>query len=331
MVGKTITMFLVSGSSNGVSTVEISGWTGKILVCPRTDLAELAARPEPTRTGIYLLIGDDLNNPGQLRVYIGQGDNVLRRLTYHNSDSGKDFWETTIVAISKDESLTAAHVRYLESRLIDIVKRSPQATLHNANFPTTPNLPEPDRAYMESFLAEMRLLLPTLGYSFVQVQPVTSTASTPAAPTALSSPASTSPIFQMTMTQSGITAKAQQINGQFVVLKGSFARKDPHTALPSSIVAFRDQLCQKGILADTTQNGCLEFLEDVTFSSPSYAAAAIAGTSTNGRLAWHVEQTGETYKAWQANQVQRAAQANPSSAIDGDEDDDDTDGTDTND
>ena len=150
MVGKTITMFLVSGSSNGVSTVEISGWTGKILVCPRTDLAELAARPEPARAGIYLLIGDDLNNPGQLRVYIGQGDNVLRRLTRHDSDSSKDFWNTTIVAISKDESLTAAHVRYLESRLIDIVKRSPQATLHNANFPTTPNLPEPDRAYSDT-------------------------------------------------------------------------------------------------------------------------------------------------------------------------------------
>lgn len=40
-------------------------WTGKIIVAPRSMLAELAKREEVKRTGVYCLLGPDPENPAR--------------------------------------------------------------------------------------------------------------------------------------------------------------------------------------------------------------------------------------------------------------------------
>jgi hypothetical protein len=47
----------------------------------------------------------------------------------------------------------------------------------------------------------------------------------------------------------------------------------------------------------------LEFAENVTFASPSAAAAVINDRNTNGRTAWKLKRTGQTLKEWQDAQV----------------------------
>lgn len=59
MKGRTIRLYLVDGTPTGILTAEIINWTGKIIVAPRTQLAELARREEVRRTGIYCLVGAD--------------------------------------------------------------------------------------------------------------------------------------------------------------------------------------------------------------------------------------------------------------------------------
>ena len=59
MTGKTIRLYLADGLPTGILTAEIINWTGKMIVGPRTQLAELAAREEARSTGVYLLIGPD--------------------------------------------------------------------------------------------------------------------------------------------------------------------------------------------------------------------------------------------------------------------------------
>jgi len=80
MQGQTVRLFLVEGTSTGIITAEIMNWTGHLLVAPRSKLAEALAREEPTRTGVYLLTGDDPDLPGKVRIYVGEGDNVRERL-----------------------------------------------------------------------------------------------------------------------------------------------------------------------------------------------------------------------------------------------------------
>jgi hypothetical protein len=111
--GKTIRLFLVDGSPSGVLTAEIMNWTGHVLSAQRASLVEILRRPEANRTGIYFLVGSDPDRLGQSIVYIGESDNVGDRLTQHNRDEGKNFWESTCIVTNKDANLTKAHVRYL--------------------------------------------------------------------------------------------------------------------------------------------------------------------------------------------------------------------------
>ena len=53
------------------------------------------------------------------------------------------------------------------------------------------------------------------------------------------------------------------------------------------------------------------FTRDTAFSSRSAAAAAVAGRSANGRVSWQIPDTGQTYGAWQDEQV-AATQASDS-------------------
>jgi hypothetical protein len=119
---------------------------------PRSDLAALLKRQETSRTGIYLLLGDDPESLGGSLAYIGEGDDVGKRLYQHaraEDQGGKDFWERAIVLTSKDANLTKAHARYLESRFITLAQQARRSRLTNDTAPVPLPLPEADVSDME--------------------------------------------------------------------------------------------------------------------------------------------------------------------------------------
>lgn len=80
MAGKQVKLFLVDGAPGGLTTAEITNWTGHVLAASRSDVAGLLTRKESQRTGVYLLLGDDDGSTGGTRCYIGEGDVVAERL-----------------------------------------------------------------------------------------------------------------------------------------------------------------------------------------------------------------------------------------------------------
>jgi hypothetical protein len=289
MAGRQIRIFLVDGTPNGIRTAEIINWTGAILVVPRARLPEIAARREATRTGVYCLVGPDPDYTNRDKVYVGEGDNVFTRLVTHSKDPAKEFWITAVICVSKDENMTKSHGRFLESRLIALTSTAGRATLVNGNNPEGNPLPEADVSDMEYYLEQVQVVFPVLGLTFLQPVP------------------SASPqrvVFENT--DVGTRARAIESDGEFVVLKGSTARKE---GLPSwtSYKELRDELVQVGKLRPSPSSDFLEFAEDVPFRSPSAAAAVVAGGNRNGRLMWRVEGTGQTYAEWQEARLTAAA------------------------
>lgn len=65
----------------------------------------------------------------------------------------------------------------------------------------------------------------------------------------------------------------------------------------------------RGASCRTSGSGNLRFTENVAFTSPSAAAAAVMGTSRNGRTDWINSDTNETYAAWQDGSVANANSA----------------------
>ena len=306
--GRSIRIFLVDGTSNGLLTAEIMNWTGHVLTGPRSKLAELVQRPECGRTGVYFLVGPDPENNLRSKVYIGESDDVAKRLKQHNrpeafegTAGGKDFWEKVCLVTSKDQNLTKTHVKYLESLLIGIANIVGRCELLNGTAHDYGSLPESDRADMAFFLEQIRTVLPVLGFDFLRELTKPSTA------VALNSdaPVSRSPRFTLEVPRYRISAQGQEIDGEFFVLKGSKSRAE-WVGTERGYQGLFKHLIDEGVLvADGGEH--LLFSDDYAFSSPSAAAAVVCGRAANGRTSWLVGGSGETYAVWQDRQLNMQA------------------------
>lgn len=148
-VGRSVRLYLADGKATGILTAEIMNWTGHVLAAPRTRFEGVLSRPELKRTGIYLLIGPDDQGSDLPIVYVGEGDEVGKRLYSHYKE--KDFWERFVAVTSKDMNLTKAHVRYLEGRMLALLADAKKAKIDNKGMPQFDLLPEADIADMETF------------------------------------------------------------------------------------------------------------------------------------------------------------------------------------
>lgn len=303
--GRSIRLFLVDGTSNGLLTAEIMNWTGHVLTGPRSKLSELVQRPECGRTGVYFLVGPASENDVGPMVYIGETDDVATRLRQHNrleEKGGKDFWERVCLVTSKDENLTKSHVKYLESRLMEAAVNVGRCKLVNGTSHSYSSLPESDRSDMCFFIEQIRIVLPAIGLDFLRERPSPTTSFDNLS---VKGELETSPRFVTEVKKSSIKAIGQEIDGEFVVLAGSLACSKWHGS-DHSYQYLHQQLCNGGVLIPTDEDLC-RFSSDYAFSSPSAAAAVVAGRTANGRRDWRLEtNTKQTYADWQEQQVSAA-------------------------
>lgn len=292
MQGKNIRIFLADGSINGVVHAEIINWTGQIVVFPRGKLAEIN-RQEYEKSGIYFLINEDLR-----QVYIGETDNVSRRLLEH--ERSKDFWDKVCVVTSKDQNLTKSHIRYLENRLIALAKNNETYSLFNGNSgsSTIMQLPRPDMADMEYFLSQVEMVLPVLGLDFLKSGKIyyeNLVRNTP-------NQEKIEDIPEFILSTKGITAYAQEIDGKFIVLEGSQISSELTESGQKNntyLQNLRPRLLESGIINPETH----VFVEKYNFNSPSAAAAVISGGFANGRTMWKLKNNpNKTYADWQSEQ-----------------------------
>ena len=258
-------MFLAHGDPKRLRTAELSNWTGKAVAGPRSDFEEVLARDESEKSGIYLLMGTDLET-GKPAIYIGEAESIRSRIKSHVD---KDFWNQAIYFVSKDENLTKAHIRYLEGRLIELCRKAERAHVTNGQG-SGAKLPESDREDMEVFLEKMCQLLPVLGVDlFVPASSV------PPGPKAV-----------MVCEIKGLKARGYRTPNGFLVLKDSEAvgRERASSEKWPWPKNMRHALKLDGILSEVGDR--LVFKKNYEFSSPSAAAAVVHGGHANGLFAW---------------------------------------------
>jgi hypothetical protein len=290
--GQTIRLFLVNGNPAGLIVAEVGGWTGKVIVVPRTALAAFLKRPEAQNVAVYLLSGPDPQDPFRSRVYVGESETIGRRLREHDADELKDFFDRTIVFVSKDENLTRSHVRHLEVLLTQRITQAGRTTLMHTNQPGGASLPEADRSDMQLFFDQIETVLPVLGLDILRPIVVVQRPPTSSIPTA-ATPAITS-LSEYVFQVGDVLARAVETNGEWVVKTNSTARDSEAPTLPSAYQALRHQLKADKILVPGEPQ-TLRFTRDVPFTSPTAAAAVVYGASISGPANWKVEATGQTY------------------------------------
>lgn len=274
-----IRILVTTGDPDGVRVVEKSNWTGRGMIFARSDLA-VPTLAQLTSPGIYVLLGEDPDGQFDQRVYIGEGEDVGKRLSSHVRDDAKDFWTKTVTFTSKDSTLNKAHIRHLESRLIGLAHSTHKAGLANLTKPMPPPMSDSDFAEAEGFLAEMLAIFPVIGVDvFDKPASVVATRS----------------LFRISGPEA--SGCGEERSDGFLVLAGALARAKVAPALSQSTVRLRDRLISTGLLV--VEGGQLRLTEDYLFKSPSTAAEVLLSRSANGRTEW-VDEEGVTLKESQA-------------------------------
>ena len=278
--GKTIRIFLIDGEPNGRMSCELSNWTGKAYKIPRIKVKDCSDREDLNNTGIYLLFGKE--EEGKDQVYIGEAETIFKRLNQHLNQ--KDFWNETIVFISKDDNLNKAHIKYLENRLFELAKNANRYKIENSTIPTQSSISESDKAEMEEFIDNIKMLVNTLGHKVFEEKREQKLKQKQS-------------IFYIKAVR-GADGQGSPTSEGFVVFKGSKAAGSTVASITSSFVNLRQKLINEGTLVN---NGSyFEFSEDYIFSSPSTAAVIVLGRNANGLIEWK-QKDGKTLKEFETN------------------------------
>ncbi len=275
----TINIFLPDGNPNGLKVITKSNWLGLGLVIPRSDLESLSARNEANSTGVYFLCGYDEN--GDAHLYLGEAEDVSRRLAQHNSK--KDFWTWALVFVNKDNSLNKAHVKYLESRLIDLAGISARYKLENNASATQSSLTEQDEADMESYLEDILDILPLVGLTHFGDEKQYLDSGEDAND------------FDDTLLLKGRGASgigAEHPQG-FIVFKDSKAAGDEVESIHAYMSTLRSKLISDGVFVEEETGYRLD--RDYVFNSPTTAAGVLMGRVANGRTDWKTK-SGQSLK-----------------------------------
>lgn len=275
-IGKSIRIYLADATVSGIRYAELMNWTGQAIACPRNRLAGLSAWSEASKPGVYFLFEARLGDAKPM-AYIGESENVTGRLTQH--DRQKEFWNEVVLFTSKDENLTKAHVKFLESTLVALARKADRYELENTNTPTESSLPRPDQDAMAEFVENIRMILGTLGYPILE--PLL--AATPKPETTHALPASST--LELIFKVNNLVAKGVQTDEGFVIKKGALIASTNTDSLAPRLVTLKEQMIIDGRLDD--KGDCLVLREDLLLSSSSYAAAFIAGTSRSGPQSWY--------------------------------------------
>lgn len=262
MRGRTISIYLPDANPRSIKICEITDSIVKAILIPRNKLSESGDRKELQNPGIYFLIGEQ-NEIGKHRIYIGEAEELLKRLKQHHSN--KEFWNSAICFVSDKQNINKAHIKFLENYCCAQAKLVNKCELENTVNPTQSSLTEQETDFALSFFDDLRLLIATLGY----------------------------PIFEETKKdQSKILickgkeayATGEFTGDEFVVFKGSKSNLTESAGIGSWVSNIRSNLIKKGVLKK--DGSTLIFTEDYTFRSPSAAAATILARSANGWTEW---------------------------------------------
>lgn len=262
METSVITMILRNGMPTGIVQCNLDEWIGVSYKIPRNRLNESKELKNIENTGVYILFGVD-EETGENRAYIGEAENIYKRLLQHNKT--KDFWNDCLVFVSQNNSLNKAHIKFIENMLYTKAKEVERFIIDNDTEPTKSSLDGADEIRAVKFYEKIVLLTSVYGYR----------------------------IFDKILTQQevkeeeiyyinsiGLKASGAQSEEGFIVFKGSQSSEEFKKASSQSLRNKWNELRNQKIVDQGV------FLKDIIFSSPSTAAAMVLGRNSNGLTQW---------------------------------------------
>lgn len=274
---KSINVYLIDGTPTGKIKCTLQNWTGVAYKIPRNLLDTYKDNPVLAKhlkqTGIYFLLGE--NDIGEQFIYVGQasirknGEGLSIRLQEHKSNLEKDYWNEAIVFTTQNDALGPTEISYLENKFCSMAALAGRYIVKNGNEPNPGNITEEKESEMEEFVEYARIIMGVLGHK--TFEPVIQKEETK------KEEISNTPIFNFKSSKFKATATVTAEG--FILLKGSQISAKLHNSAKPNVIKARTQYKDK-----ISENGIL--LDDIPFSSPSFAASFVGGASLSGNECW---------------------------------------------
>lgn len=264
--GKTIELFFVNGTSDGIVTAELSNWSGRSVKIPRINVKDYD-RGGICNVGVYLLycVEDD----GSEKIYVGEAENVSDRLKQHIRDyqSGKESFYWNQAVVFTDDRLDKAEIRYIEYKLADIISSNDKTKLLTKSTYKNTALKDSQIAKAEEFIDNIKTLLGALGLKTLNEVPK-----------------ATAETIYFYCKGADSSATGFLSNEGFTVMKGSkVSSKTANSFKGAAYYKLREKLIEDQVIV----NG--EFTKDYEFKAPSAASSVVLGRASNGKDKWKTQ------------------------------------------
>lgn len=262
----TIQTYFPDGDTRGYKISQIPTRTIQSIYIPRADLdLVIISRNELAYNGLYFLFEEDeLLDDREKIVYIGESENVAKRLKSHSVNKIK--WETAVVftTTGEENQLTKADIKYLENYCYEKALEVDRYKI-DQNTPTKSFVNESREADLMDLYKTISDLLVFLGYPlFLPKQGKNEMRKEDE---------------YYFLSNHGSDGKAIYSKDGMLVTKGTKIASNPTNSFPN--MKLLNRLKELDII---NKDGV--FTKDYIFSSPSTAAAIVSLASSNGWTAW---------------------------------------------
>jgi hypothetical protein len=303
----------VEGRLDGLRLARVGAYSTRVFACPADRLRLLDEHPEGRSTGCYVAVSRPrpATDGTWFDLYVGEGGYVGER-TWRFKGIG-EFDQIYFITVD-DSRMTREHAGHMERRLIAYFRGQAMFSVKNVKMGRGTNISQRSAEWVEDHLGVASIGLSILGLPYTyqplptpEPQPVNK----PRKRASRQSIAAADKLIarNLSMRSRGAAAKGSYEPSGFVVHKGStIAASLTSSGMEyTAMVAERMRLMQDGDIV-LNESGELEFARDVRFSSASFAAKLVGGTSLSGNEMW-ISKGGMTLGMLRGKPARRAAVA----------------------
>ncbi|MFZ2789520.1 MAG: GIY-YIG nuclease family protein, partial [Gemmiger qucibialis] len=214
------------------------------------------------------------------------GEGILNRLQEHKRNPEKDYWTEAIVFTTSNNSFGPTEISYLENRFCNLALQANRYEVKNGNDPTPGNITEEKECELEEFIDYAKVIMGTLGHKLFE--PITKPVEVKTEVEEKQADDIGKLYLKRTIKTIGtVEAVGMQTAEGFVVLAGSHISPSDDDTISEVIKEKRKK---------TTLDADGKLIENLLFTSPSYAAMFVIGKSANGLTSWK-DADGHTLKS----------------------------------
>lgn len=285
---KSVQITLESRDPLGPSIRRLGNSDAIGLTFPRDAIRHVADWPELSRRGVYMLIAPDTGDRA-LRIYVGQAQNVLLRLSSHERDRQYPRYVQIAIVVSSDNQLREDVAQYVEQRLVECLIQTGMVEVENKP-PSYPALPRDIRIIAEHFYRDALLLM-------APVEPMTAMLCATIyrqerrnhflrdAPAQPPPGLESSVVYELRREHChALAIKAEDRTMR--ILSGARIAGEIHYSLPRRGRELRERLIAAGTLVPDPHQNSFILIQDVSVFSYRGAADLVTGRKSDGYHSW---------------------------------------------